>query len=141
MNFLAAGQRPAALNLAVSGRLAHDHPAGTNDEVWEEKIDDEDLCSTTDLTIVVSQRGSNYPTKGRFHHEWLLKFPTTERGNLINLEPQFKTSSGTATLVSGKNSTYNWNFGLMSMKITAMPRLGEGVVVPVGVHIHTEDDY
>ena len=115
--------------------------AGTDDEVWEEKIDDEDLCYTTDLTIVVSQRGEDYPTKGRFHHEWILKFPTTERGNLINLEPQFKTSSGTATLVSGKNPTYNWNFGMMSMKITAMPRLGEGVVVPVGVHIHTEDDY
>ena len=45
--------------------------AGTDDEVWEEKIDDEDLCYTTDLTIVVSQRGEDYPTKGRFHHEWI----------------------------------------------------------------------
>ena len=114
--------------------------SGTNTEVVDNKVNNTALCFTTTDTICVGPRAAYDPTTGRLHHEWVIKYPTTRRGELINIEPQFKVSSGSAGFYSGKH-TSGYNFGMMSMKITSLPFVGDGAVVPVSVHIHTNDDY
>ena len=117
---------------AIVGRLC---VSGTNDEIWDEEINDLSLCYPTSNTSFAN----NYESAlGRRTVSWILRFPSAKIGNLINLEPQFKTTQSTgAKFISGRSGSGSslHDFGLMSMTITAIP------TTAFEIHIHDDDDY
>ena len=80
----------------------------SGDEFWEEHIDDESLCiSTEDTYIFQSETGTGYydTINYQFKCSWILKFADGQVASSYYIKPQIKVNTGSMTLRTGRSGS------------------------------------
>lgn len=88
----------------ILGQLVDDG----GDEFWEEHIDDDSLCiSTEDTYIFQSETGTGYydTINYQFKCSWILKFATAQRFSTFYIKPQIRVNTGSITIRTGRSGS------------------------------------
>ena len=105
---------------------------GTSDEFVEEVIhaEDVDLCVSTEGTFL--KEGGNYPPDHQVTGRWTLRFPTTMRGDTINIEPQLQCSSSYSFTVKTGRSSSSVCYPSFVFKVSSLPTNAFGMTLVSG---------